>query len=115
MAAGGECVRDPDAVVVQAELAGVEPEEITLQYDSGRLLASGRRRQIITADAQAVHRLEIQDGRFAFQTWLPAPVDAETAKATLHAGILEVRLPKRATHYSGVIRLYLAEGERRSR
>jgi HSP20 family protein len=103
-----------DAVVVQAELAGVEPEEVTVQYESGRLLVWGQRREIITAEAQAIHRLEIQAGRFAFQSWLPAAVDAETAKATLHAGILEVRLPKRATHRSGVIRLYLAESERRS-
>ncbi len=95
-----------DAVVVQAELAGVAPEEVTIQYESGRLLVWG---------PQAIHRLEIQADRFAFQARLPAAVDAEAAKATLHAGILEVRLPKRPTHRNGVIRLYPAEGERRSR
>jgi HSP20 family molecular chaperone IbpA len=104
-----------DEVVVQAELAGVAPEEVALQYESGRLLAWGQRREIITTDAQAIHRLEIQAGRFAFQTWLPAAVDAEAAKATLQAGILEVHLPKRPAHRGGVVRLYLAEEERRAR
>jgi HSP20 family protein len=104
-----------DAVVVQAELAGVAPEEVTVQYESGRLLVWGQRREAITPEAQAIHRLEIQADRFAFQARLPATVDAEAAKATLHAGILEVRLPKRPTHRNGVIRLYPAEGERRSR
>ena len=104
-----------DAMVVQAELAGVAPEEVTIQYESGRLLVWGQRREAIAAEAQAIHRLEIQAGPFAFQARLPAAVDVEAAKATLHAGILEVRLPKRPTHRSGVIRLYPGEGERRSR
>lgn len=104
-----------DAVVVQAELAGVAPEEVMIQHDSGHLLVWGQRREVITAEAQTIHRLEIQAGRFAFRVQLPATVDAEEAKATLHEGILEVRLAKRPTHRSGVIRLSLAEGERRSR
>ena len=31
-----------DAVVVQAELAGVAPEEVTIQYEAGHLLVWGR-------------------------------------------------------------------------
>jgi HSP20 family protein len=104
-----------DAVVVQAELAGVAPEDVTIQYDSGRLLVWGQRREAITAEAQTIHRLEIQSGRFAFRVQLPAAVDAEAAKASLYMGILEVRLAKRSTHSNGIIRLSLAEGERRSR
>jgi HSP20 family protein len=104
-----------DAVVVQAELAGVAPEEVMIQHDSGHLLVWGQRREVITAEAQTIHRLEIQAGRFAFRVQLPAAVDAEEAKATLHEGILEVHLAKRPTHRSGVIRLSLTEGERRSR
>jgi HSP20 family protein len=104
-----------DAVVVQAELAGVSPEEMTVQYESGRLLVWGQRREVMTPEAEVIHRLEIQASPFAFQAQLPAAVDAEAAKATLQAGILEVRLPKRPTHHSGVIHLYPMESERRSR
>jgi HSP20 family molecular chaperone IbpA len=104
-----------DTVVVQAELAGAVSEDMTIQYDSGRLLVWGQRREIITAEAQTIHRLEIQSGRFAFRVQLPAAVDPEAAKATLLAGILEVRLPKQPTHHNGIIRLSLGEGERRSR
>ena len=103
-----------DAVVVQAELAGVDSKDVTIQYEPGRLLVWGRRHETITTEAQAIHRLEIQAGPFAFQAPLPAAVDAEAAKATLHTGMFEVRLPKRPTHRSGVIRLYPAENERRS-
>ena len=103
-----------EAVVVQAELAGVDPKEVTIQCESNRLLVWGRRREAITAEAQAIHRLEIQAGPFAFQTPLPVAVDAEAAKATLHAGMFEVRLPKRPTSRSGIIRLYPTEHERRS-
>ena len=103
-----------EAVVVQAELAGVDPKEVMIQYESGRLLVWGQRRETITAEALAIHRLEIQAGPFAFQVPLPAAVDAEAAKATLRAGIFEVHLPKRPTQYSGIIRLYPAENERSS-
>ena len=41
-----------DAVVVQAELAGVAPEDVTIQYDAGRLLVWGQRREAITAEAE---------------------------------------------------------------
>ena len=104
-----------DTVVVQAELAGVASEDMTIQYDSGRLLVWGQRREIITAEAQTIHRLEIQAGRFAFRVQLPAAVDAEAAKATLFAGILQIHLAKRPIHRNGIIRLSLGEGERRSR
>lgn len=104
-----------DTVVVQAELAGVASDDMTIQYDSGRLLVWGQRREIITAEAQTIHRLEIQAGRFAFRVQLPAAVDAEAAKATLLAGILQIHLAKRPTHRNGIIRLSLGEGERRSR
>jgi len=102
-----------DVVVVQAELAGVAPDDVTVLYDAPRLLVEGQRREAISAEAQAIHRLEIPAGRFAFEVRLPGTVDAEGATATLQAGMLEVRLPKRPIHHSGVIRLSPVEGERR--
>ena len=103
-----------DAVVVQAELAGVAAEEVTVQYASGRLLGWGQRREVITPEAQALHRLEIPAGRFTFEARLPVAVDADAAIATLQAGILEVRLPKRPIHRDGVIHVAPAGGERRA-
>jgi HSP20 family molecular chaperone IbpA len=74
-----------DAVVVQAELAGVAPEDVTIQYDSGRLLVWGQRREAITAEAQTIHRLEIQSGRFAFRAPLPGAVRARGQALLAHA------------------------------
>src|SRR6266850_2037856 len=96
------CTRRADAVVVQAELPGVSPEDVIIQYDAGRLLVWGQRREVIAPEAQALHRLEIPSGRFAFRAQLPAAVDAEAAKATLGLGILEVRLAKRAPTAPGL-------------
>jgi HSP20 family protein len=104
-----------DALVVHAELPRVAPDEMTVQYESGRLLVWGERREVVPAETQVIHRLEIPSGRFACHVWLPAAVDAEAATATLRAGLLEVRLPKRPIPRSGVIPLALTEGERRAR
>ena len=46
-----------DAVVMQAELASVAPNGVTIQYDGGRLLVWGQRREAITAETQTIHRL----------------------------------------------------------
>ena len=82
-------------IVVVAELAGVNPEDVSVQFEPGRLLVSGRRREATPPNARIVHRMEIQSGPFAFQVPLPTQVDAEGAEATCQNGFLEVRLPKR--------------------
>ena len=95
-----------DAVIVLAELAGVELDDLTVQYEFGRLSVWGKRREPIADGIQAVHRMEIQFGPFAFATPLPLSVDAEGATATLRAGFLHIRLPKRPAR-NQVVRINL--------
>lgn len=94
-----------DSLLVLAEIAGVEPEEINIKYEGSRLLVWGQRRQLVPEDIRAVHRMEIQLGPFAFIVDLPGTVTAEGADARLEAGILIIRLPKRTTAGSGVIKV----------
>lgn len=101
-----------DSLLVLAEIAGVEAEDINIKYEGNRLLVWGQRRQLIPEDIQAVHRMEIQLGPFAFVVELPSSVTAEGAEARLEAGILQIRLPRRTAGSGGIIQV---QGFRRNK
>jgi len=101
-------------IVVVAELAGVNPEDVTVQFEPGRLHVSGRRREMAPPNARVIHRMEIQSGPFAFEVPLPARVDAEGAEAACHNGFLEVRLPKRSVAERRTVSVRIRSAERRA-
>jgi HSP20 family protein len=94
-----------EALLVIAELAGVAPDEIHIKYEANRLLVWGQRQQPDLESIRAVHRMEIQMGPFAFIVDLPGSVSADGADASLEAGILQIRLPKRSAAESGMIQI----------
>ena len=81
-------------VVVEVELPGVTVEAIDLRLESDRLVISG---ELPAAGEEAASflRVERYRGPFRHVVGLPARVEGAPA-ATLRAGVLEVRLPKRA-------------------
>ena len=87
--------------VVQAELAGIEPAEITLEIEGRELVLSGHRRPA-EADDRVYQQLEIDFGPFRRSIPLGVDVVADEARATYRDGILRVELP-------------LAEADRRAR
>lgn len=86
-----------DAFVVHAELPGVEAKDIEVTVADGVLTLRGEKRS---------EREEEQEGRVyrerffgSFERRLPVPerVDIDRVEASLKDGVLEVRLPKRAS------------------
>jgi HSP20 family protein len=78
----------PPRAVVRAELAGVDPDEVTLEVRGRELVISGRR-----AAQRVYQQLEIQYGPFRRAVPLGADVDAEAADARYEDGMLIVELP----------------------
>ena len=89
-------VEDPPRAVVQAELAGVEPDAVTLEVHGRVLVLSGQRRPP-SGEGCVFQQLEIEHGRFRRTIELGADVEADAARATFEDGILRVELPLRAT------------------
>jgi HSP20 family protein len=84
-----------ETVVVQAEIAGVEREQIQIEIAPGTVKISGNR-QGGTREEEARYRLaEIPCGYFERILPLPAPIDPQTADAVYRDGLLEIRLGKR--------------------
>ncbi len=86
-----------DAVVVTVEVAGLEPDafQITLAAAERLLTVSGKRHLPTVEGKMTFHQLEIQQGGFVSQVYLPAALaDADNASATYVDGFLVINLPK---------------------
>jgi len=83
---------DAARAVVQAELAGIDPAEISLEIEGRELVLSGHRRPA-EADDRVYQQLEIDFGPFRRVIPLGADVVADEAHATYRDGILRVELP----------------------
>lgn len=92
---------DPPRAVVHAELAGVHPDEVTLEIEGRELVLSGHRRPA-EAEGRVYQQLEIDFGPFRRRIPLGADVVAGEATASYRDGILRIELPlaapERRTH-----------------
>lgn len=82
---------DPPRVIVTAELAGVEVDELDLEIQGRQLILSGSRRPADEGDIY--QQVEIERGPFRRVIELGASVNPEAAKASYEDGLLRVELP----------------------
>lgn len=87
---------EPPRAVVEAELAGIDPDEIELEIEGRELVLSGHRRPS-DAEGRVYQQLEIDFGPFRRVIPLGADVHADRARATYRDGILRVELPLQVT------------------
>lgn len=84
-----------DALLVQAELPGIDRKDVKVEVHEGVLTISGERRYEKDVKEKNVHRVERAYGSFARSFSLPANIDASNVQAQMKDGVLEVRLHKR--------------------
>ncbi len=83
-----------EALVLAAEVPGVDRDEIRVEV-SGDLLVLRGERAIHTSDAElSYYRVERPKGGFRRSFRLPAGVRSDEVRATYRDGVLEVLLPK---------------------
>jgi HSP20 family protein len=83
-----------DAVVVTAELPGLNEKEIQLAITDDLLTIRGERHWSDEARGASHYRQERWFGKFERVIALPIPVDTGKVKATYRDGVLTVTLPK---------------------
>lgn len=95
---GGELAVDvfqtPDAVVVKAFIAGVQPTAIDISLTREMLTISGQRQDEREVDEEDYYQRELYWGSFSRTILLPEEVDVDMAEASEKHGILMIRLPK---------------------
>lgn len=81
-----------DAWVIEAELPGVDKKDVDVELRDSELTISG---EIKEKERKGVLRRQTRrTGRFEYHVTLPGAADQEHVEATLHGGVLSVRVPK---------------------
>jgi HSP20 family protein len=86
---------DEAAIYVRAELPGVRSEDVDVTVENDLLTLKGERK-LDRAEQASYHRVETAYGNFTRSFALPKGVDASAIEANLEAGLLTLRVPKRA-------------------
>jgi HSP20 family protein len=83
-----------DAVVLKAELPGMDPDQIQIEVEDNVLTIKGERRFEETVDEERYYRVERRFGSFQRSLALPQGVKADEIGASYEDGILVVTVPK---------------------
>ena len=88
-----ETFRRGDALVVRADLPGLEKADVNVEIDNGVLSISGERCEDHTEDRDGFYRSERSYGQFYRALPRPEGVSDEQCEATFKDGVLEVTIP----------------------
>ncbi|MGZ3631875.1 MAG: Hsp20/alpha crystallin family protein [Candidatus Limnocylindrales bacterium] len=84
----------PDALVVEAALPGVKPEDVAITIEGDTLTISGSNESERKTDEGGYLYQEIRHGSFSRTVTLPADLKADQAIASFEHGLLRLSIPK---------------------
>jgi HSP20 family protein len=84
-----------DAIVLKAELPGIDPKDVEVRVEDNTLYLKGERNYEKEVNEQNYHRVERSYGSFARSFTLPNSINAEKVKAEYKDGLLTLTMPKR--------------------
>jgi len=88
-------LRETDAAyLIEAELPGVQKEDVELTYEDGVLTFSGERKFESDSEEQNYRHVERRYGSFSRSFRLPREVKTEDVTASFENGLLTVTVPK---------------------
>jgi len=83
-----------EAVVVKAEIPGLDPKEIEVTLQGDLLTIKGEKKEEKEEKDEHYYRSERSYGAFVRTVRLPVPVDGSKVTATFKNGLLLIKLPK---------------------
>jgi HSP20 family protein len=84
----------PDAIVVKAFIAGVQPNTVDISLTREMVTISGARQDEKEVEEEHYFQRELYWGSFSRTILLPEEIDVDLAEASERHGILMIRLPK---------------------
>jgi len=85
-----------EAIVVRADVPGLEPEDLEISLSGNFLTIKGEKKQEREEKKENFYRMERLYGSFVRSIELPAEVEADKVEATYKNGVLKIVLPKKA-------------------
>jgi HSP20 family protein len=83
-----------DALVVEAALPGVKPENVDISVLGDTLTLTATTDEQRASEEGGYHVQEVRRGRFSRTVTLPSSVKADAASATFENGLLRLSIPK---------------------
>jgi HSP20 family protein len=83
------------AIVLVAELAGMNEDDIEVQLFEDALVVEGQRALGGCEPGGVYHAVGIRQGAFRLEVPLTVPVESDRVEARYERGLLRIRLPKR--------------------
>jgi HSP20 family protein len=83
-----------DAIVIEAALPGVRPEDVDISVLGDTLTISGHSREETKTEESGYSYREIRRGSFSRSLTLPGGINASDATASFEHGMLRLSLPK---------------------
>ena len=84
-----------DAIVLKAELPGVDPKDVEVRVEDNTLYLKGERKFEKEVKEQNYHRVERSYGSFARSFSLPNSISTDKVRAEFKDGLLTLTMPKR--------------------
>ena len=91
-----EVYETDEALVVCAEIAGMDEGQLGVVVDGDKLSIRGERPDERQAEKRSYHEARIPYGAFGADVYIPFPVDAERTEAEYTNGFLRIVLPRLA-------------------
>ncbi len=87
---------EKDNVIVESELAGIDPEKVDIAIENDVLTIKGESEKKSEVEDKNYYRKEIRSGSFYRSIPLPAHVIGDKASAQAKDGVLKISIPKAA-------------------
>ncbi len=87
---------EKDNIIVETQLAGIDPEKISVSIENDVLCLKGEAEKKSEIDEKNYYRKEIRRGTFYRSIPLPTKVDGDKASAVNEDGVLKISIPKAA-------------------
>lgn len=85
---------DKDSIIVEAQLAGMNPDKINVSIENDVLCIKGEGEKQSEVEDKNYYRKEIRRGTFYRSIPLPTKVNGDKAKAVNEDGVLKITIPK---------------------
>ncbi len=89
-----DMIETPHEIVIIAEIAGAEKEDMQVEITRKAVKISGMRRALTPTSSSTYRLAEIHYGQFERILYLPEPVDSDNIDASYSKGLLSIRLTK---------------------
>lgn len=86
--------QDKDSLVVEAPLAGIDPDRVEISVENDVMTIKGEMEKKSEVEEKDYYRREVRAGSFYRAVQLPAHVLGDQADATYEKGILKITIPR---------------------